>query len=76
MKQRRVRVDGFSDSDVNVKVAIVQLRTGQVFLAVDGVEPTLQNLVEIRQLMDAMVKELDNRFPRMVRNSVREMNNG
>jgi hypothetical protein len=75
-EQRRIHVDGFCDSDVHVAVTVVQLKTGAVHMAVQGVEPTLQNLVDIRQLLDGMVKELDAKFPQMVNDNVKEMQRG
>lgn len=71
-EQRRIRVDGFPDSDVNLIVAVIQRKDGRVALVPQGVEPTLQNLVDIRQLLDLMVKELDAKFPQMVQASVKE----
>jgi hypothetical protein len=75
-EQRRIHVDGFADSDVHLVVSVVQLRTGAVHMAIQGVEPTLQNLVAIRQLLDEMVKELDAKFPKMVKDNVAEMQRG
>jgi hypothetical protein len=72
-EQRRIKVDGFCDSDVHVAVTVVQLKTGAVHMAIQGVEPTLPNLVDIRQMLDQMVKELDAKFPQMVNASVKEM---
>ena len=74
--QRRIRVEGWADSDVNLIVAVMQQRDGKVGMAVQGVEPTLGNLVDIRQLLDLMVKELDAKFPQIVAQSVKEMNRG
>lgn len=75
-EQRRIRVEGWADSDVNLIVAIVQQRDGKIGMAVQGIEPSLENLVEIRQLLDLMVKELDAKFPLMVQQSVKEMTRG
>lgn len=74
--QRRIRVDGWADSDVNLIVAVMQQRDGRVGMAVQGVEPTIEHLVQIRQLLDLMVKELDAKFPQMVQESVKEMQRG
>lgn len=75
-EQRRIRVEGFADSDVNLIVAVIQRRDGQIGMAVQGVEPTLENLVQVRQLLDMMVRELDMKFPQMVQQMVREMQRG
>lgn len=72
--QRRVKVEGFEFSSINCVIAIVQLRTGQVHMVIEGVEPTIQNLVDIRQLLDQMVKEIDAKLRQMVQASVTEMN--
>ena len=72
--QRRVKVEGFEFSSIHCTVAVVQLQTGKVYMVVDGVEPTVQNLVDIRQLLDQMVKEIDGKLPQMVQQSVKEMN--
>ena len=71
-EQRRIRVEGWADSDVNLIVAIVQQRDGKIGMAVQGVDPSLENLVQIRQLMDCMVKELDAKFPQMVLESIKK----
>jgi hypothetical protein len=75
-EQRRIKVEGFADSDLNLVVAVMQLRDGQIGMAVQGVEPSLENLVQIRQLLDLMVRELDAKFPQMVQQSVKEMQRG
>jgi hypothetical protein len=75
-EQRRIRVEGFADSDVNLIVAVIQRRDGQIGMAVQGAEPSLENLVQIRQLLDLMVRELDAKFPQMVQQSVKEMQRG
>lgn len=64
--QQRIRVEGFSDSDTNLKVAIIQLKTGQVFMKIEGCDPSIENLVHIRQMMDSMVKEIDKKLPQLV----------
>jgi hypothetical protein len=74
--QQRVRVEGFADSDVHVKIAVVQLKTGSVHLVVEGVESTIQNLIDVRQLLDQMVKEIDAKLPSLVNESVKEMQRG
>jgi hypothetical protein len=71
-EQRRIHVDGFHDSDCHLIVAVIQRKDGQVGMAVEGCEPTLQNLVQVRQLLDTMVKELDAKFPQMVTDSLKE----
>lgn len=71
--QQRIRVEGFSDSQVHLKVAVLQLKTGQVHFAIEGVEPTVQNLVDIRQLLDQIVKRIDDQLPQLVQAGVTEM---
>jgi len=71
--QQRIRVEGFSDSQVHLKIAVLQLVTGQVHLAIEGVEPTMQNLVEIRQLLDQVTKKIDDQLPQMVQRGVEEL---
>ena len=74
MEQQRVRVDGWSDSDIHLKVAVIQTRSGQIHMAIEGVEPSIQNLVNIRQLLDQVCKKIDEQLPQMVTQSVVEMN--
>ena len=71
--QQRIRVEGFADSMVHLKIAVLQLRTGQVHLAIEGVEPTIQNLVDIRQLLDQVVKKIDRQLPQLVQEDVEAM---
>jgi hypothetical protein len=74
MEQRRIKVEGWSGSDINVVVAVIQSRTGQIHLAIEGVEPTIPNLVNIRQMLDAVVQKIDEHLPKLVQDSVAEMN--
>jgi len=76
MGQRRVKVEGFALSDVHVTIAVVQLKTGSVHLVVEGIEPTVQSLVDVRQLLDQMVKEIDAKLPQLVNESVKELQRG
>jgi hypothetical protein len=71
--QQRIRVEGFAESTVNLKIAVLQLRTGQVHLAIEGVEPTIENLVTIRQLLDQVVKRIDDQLPQLVQAGVQEL---
>jgi len=71
--QRRIKVEGFFPSDVNVVVAILQLKTGAIHLAIEGVEPTIQNLVEIRQMLDQVMMKIDAQLPQLVQQGVNEM---
>ena len=71
--QQRIRVEGFADSLVHLKIAVLQLRTGEVHLAIEGVEPTIQNLVDIRQLLDQVVKKIDRQLPQLVQDGVEAM---
>lgn len=71
--QQRIRVEGFSDSQVNLKIAVLQLNTGAVHLAIEGVESTIDNLVQIRQLLDEVTKRIDAQLPQLVQENVAEM---
>jgi len=73
LAQQRIKVEGFSDSQVNLKIAVLQLKTGAVHLAIEGVEPTIDNLVQIRQLLDQVVKKIDDQLPQLVQQNVAEM---
>ena len=72
-EQQRIKVEGFSSSDVHLAVAVLQLRTGQVHLAIEGMEPTIAHLVEIRQLLDEVTAKIDAALPRLVQRGVQEM---
>jgi hypothetical protein len=74
--QQRIRVEGFADSQVHLKIAVLQLNTGQVHLAIEGVEPTIQNLVDIRQLLDQVTKKIDDQLPQLVSQGVKELTRG
>ncbi len=76
MEQRRVKVDGFAPSDTHATIAVIQLKTGEVHMVIEGIAPTVQSLVDVRQLLDGMVKEIDRKLPQLVQDSVKEMNNG
>ena len=52
---------------------MLQLKTGAVHLAIEGVEPTIDNLVQIRQLLDQVVKKIDDQLPQLVQQNVTEM---
>jgi hypothetical protein len=71
--QQRIIVEGFSDSMVHLKIAVLQLKTGQVHLAIEGVEPTIQNLVDIRQLLDQVIKKIDRQLPELVQHGVDDL---
>jgi len=73
LRQQRIKVEGFSDSIVHLKIAVLQLKTGQVHLAIEGVEPTIQNLVDIRQLLDQVMRKIDDQLPQLVQQGVTEM---
>lgn len=72
LAQQRIRVEGYSDSDVYYKVAMLQLKSGMTHLAIEGIEPTIQNLVMIRQLLDQVVKKIDEQLPQLVQAGVQE----
>jgi len=65
-QQRRIKVDGFHHSDVHFYVALCVLKTGGLGMVIDGIEPTLQHLADIRTLLDGMVKEIDRTLPQLV----------
>lgn len=69
-QQRRIKVDGYHHSDVHFYVALCVLKTGGVGMVIDGIEPTVQNLADIRNLLDGMVKEIDQKLPALVLESV------
>lgn len=69
-QQRRIKVDGYHHSDVHFYVALCVLNAGGVGMVIDGIEPTLQNLSDIRNLLDGMVKEIDRKLPALVLESV------
>ena len=73
LAQQRITVEGFSDSQVNLKIAVLQLKTGAVHLAIEGVEPTIDHLVQIRQLLDQVVTRIDDQLPQLVQQNVAEM---
>lgn len=72
LAQQRIRVEGFSDSSVHYKVAVLQLVTGQTHLAIEGIEPTIENLVAVRQLLDQIVRKIDEQLPQLVQAGVQE----
>lgn len=72
-QQQRIRVEGFADSMVHLKIAVLQLKTGAVHLAIEGIEPTIQNLVDIRQLLDQVMKRIDDQLPQLVQHGVEEI---
>jgi hypothetical protein len=74
LAQQRIKIEGFSDSDVYYKVGVVQLKSGRTHLAIEGIDPTIQNLVTIRQLLDQVVKKIDEQLPQLVQAGVQEMN--
>lgn len=76
MEQRRIKIEGWPDSDVNLKIAVIQSKTGAVHLAIEGVEPTMQNLVQIRMLLDEVCKKIDTLLPKLLNDSVKEINRG
>lgn len=59
---RRVKIAGVSDSDCVLAIGLFQLQNGQVGMAVDGVEPTFQELVRVHALMTAVLTEMDHRL--------------
>ncbi len=59
---RRIKVDGFHDSDCEIIVAVIQLRNGQVGMAVDGVDASFLNLVRVHQLLTSVTAEVDRRL--------------
>lgn len=72
-QQRRIKVEGFADSDIHVVIAVIQRPTGHVHMVIEGVDPTIQNLVDVRQLLDQMVKEIDAKLPQLVQQGVKEL---
>ena len=76
MEQRRIKVDGYSPSDIHLTIAVIQTKTGAIHLAMEGVDPTIQNLVQIRQLLDEVCKKIDTHLPKLVQDSVKEMTRG
>ncbi len=73
-RQHRIKIDGFFASDVHMVVAVVVLRTGATQMVVEGVDPTIENLVGIRQLLDEMVKEIDRKLPVLVQQGADRLN--
>ena len=69
---RRIHVDGYHHSDYHLAVAVMQFDTGQIGLAVDGVEPTFENLVKIHQLLCVVSNELDNKIQKQALTPARE----
>ena len=59
---RRIHVDGYHDSDYTLAVAMLQFPDGQVGLAVDGCEPSFENLIEVHRLLTIMVNKVDERI--------------
>jgi hypothetical protein len=41
-------------------------------MAIEGCEPSVQNLVKVRELIDGMLKEIDRKLPAMVQADVRQ----
>ena len=72
MEQRRIKVEGWNPSDIHLTIAIIQTRTGQIHFEIEGCEPTIQNLVSIRQLLDQVCKKIDDLLPKFVQDSVKE----
>lgn len=71
--QRRIKVDGFDDSDVYFKVAIVVLKTGELKMIVEGLEQSLQHLADIRQMFASMARDIDRKLPEFMRETVHEL---
>lgn len=74
MEQRRIKVEGWSDSDIHMKVVVLQAKTGEVHLAIEGIEPSVQNLAQIRMLLDEVCKKIDGLLPQLVTNAVAVLN--
>lgn len=72
MEQRRIKVEGWNPSDIHLTVAIIQTRTGQIHFEIEGCEPTIQNLVSIRQLLDEVCKKIDDLLPKFVQDEVKQ----
>jgi ABC-type uncharacterized transport system permease subunit len=73
MEQHRIKVEGWSASNINIVVAVIQSRTGQIHLAIEGVEPTIPNLINVRQMLDEVIKKIDEQLPTIVQESVTKM---
>ena len=59
---KRIRVEGFHDSDCEIVVALVQLKNGQVGMAVDNIDASFESLIKVHALLENVVKEVDRRL--------------
>ena len=60
--QKRIKIDGLYDSDIEMVLAMVQHRNGQVSLVLDSTEPSFQQFIKLHQLMTEVMKEMDRRL--------------
>ena len=60
--QRRITIAGVNDSECVLTVAMFQLQNGQVGMAVDGVEASFQNLIQVHALLTTVTAEVDRRL--------------
>jgi hypothetical protein len=72
MEQRRIKVEGWNPSDIHLTIAIIQTCTGQIHFEIEGCEPTIPNLVAIRQLLDQVCKKIDDLLPKFVQDEVKQ----
>lgn len=71
--QRAIKVDGFDDSDVYFKIAVVVLKTGELKMVVEGLDQSLQNLAYVRGIFASMARDIDKKLPIFMQESVNEM---
>ena len=59
---RRIHVDGFSDSDYGISMALLQFNDGKIGMVVDGTDASFESLVKVHQIMTMIVAEMDRRI--------------
>jgi hypothetical protein len=59
---RRIKIDGLYDSDIEMVLAMVQFRTGQVGLVLDTTDQSFEQFCKLHQLLVEVMKEMDRRL--------------
>lgn len=60
--QKRIKIAGIYDSDIEMVLAMVQHRNGQVSMVLDSTEQSFEQYLKLHQLMVEVMKEMDRRL--------------
>jgi hypothetical protein len=60
--QKRIKIAGLHDSDIEMVLAMVQHRNGQVSMVLDSTEQSFEQYLKLHQLMAEVMKEMDRRL--------------